>query len=261
MAKAETPPRPPLTAYHASEEERAGFLRRMFDGVAPDYDRMEQLFTIGTGSWYRRQALARAGLTPGMRVVDVGAGTGLVAREAARLVADPVLVTGVDPSIGMLACARLPAGVRRLGGRAEAIPLADGSCDFLSMGYALRHVSDLATAFREFRRVLKPGGRLCLLEITRPEGRLSRALLRGYMRRVMPAVVRLVTRSSATSEMWHYYWDTMEAAAPPAQVIGALEAAGFTGVRRHIETPLLSLFAEYQAVKPGAAAGSGPGGS
>jgi demethylmenaquinone methyltransferase/2-methoxy-6-polyprenyl-1,4-benzoquinol methylase len=251
MPKAETPSKPPLAAYHASEDERAGFLRRMFDGVAPDYDRVERLFTAGTGSWYRRQALARAGLAPGMRVVDVGAGTGLVAREAARLVGDAALVTGVDPSIGMLASARLPPGARRLGGRAEAIPLADGSCDFLSMGYALRHVGDLAVAFREFRRVLRPGGRLCLLEITRPEGRFGRALLRGYMRRVMPAVVRLAAPSADTRQMWHYYWDTLEAAASPAQAIGALEAAGFGGVRRHIEWPLLSIFAEYQAVKPG----------
>jgi demethylmenaquinone methyltransferase / 2-methoxy-6-polyprenyl-1,4-benzoquinol methylase len=239
-----------LDRYHTSEEERSGFLRRMFDGVAPDYDRMERWFTIGTGSWYRRQALARAGLAPGMRVVDVGAGTGLVAREAARLVADPALVTGVDPSIGMLACARLPRGVRRLGGRAEAIPLADGSCDFLSMGYALRHVSDLATAFGEFRRVLRPGGRLCLLEITRPEGPVTRALLRSYMLRVMPAVTRLAAPGMARRRMWHYYWDTMEAAAPPAQVLRALEAAGFTGVRRHVEAPLLGIFAEYQAVRP-----------
>jgi demethylmenaquinone methyltransferase/2-methoxy-6-polyprenyl-1,4-benzoquinol methylase len=248
----EPPSRSPLGEYHASEEERSGFLRRMFDGVAPDYDRMERLFTFGTGSWYRRQALVRAGLAPGMRVVDVGAGTGLVTREAVWLAADPALVTGVDPSIGMLACARLPRGVRRLGGRAEAIPLADGSCDFLSMGYALRHVSDLETAFGEFRRVLRPGGRLCLLEITRPDGRVTRALLRGYMRGVMPVVTRLMAPAVARRRMWHYYWDTMEAAAPPAQVIRALEAAGFTGVRRHIETPLLSIFAEYQAVKPGA---------
>src|SRR5262245_23919898 len=212
MAKLTTPPKASLSRYHATEEERSGFLRRLFDRVAPDYDRMERLFTIGTGSWYRGQALARAGLAPGMRVVDVGAGTGLVAREAARLVADPALVTGVDPSIGMLACARLPSGVRRVGGRAEAMPLADESCDFLSMGYALRHVGDLATTFREFRRVLRPGGRLCLLEITRPEGRLSRAVLRGYMRRVMPVVVRLVARTADTRQMWHYYCDTLDSA-------------------------------------------------
>jgi demethylmenaquinone methyltransferase/2-methoxy-6-polyprenyl-1,4-benzoquinol methylase len=240
----------PLSRYHATEDERSGFLRRMFDGVAPDYDRMERLFTIGTGSWYRRQALARAGLRSGMRVVDVGAGTGLLTREAARLVADPALVTGVDPSIGMLAAARLPRGVRRLGGRAEAIPLVDASCDFLSMGYALRHVRDLATAFAEFRRVLRPGGRICLLEITRPEGRLGRALLRGHMLRVMPAITRIAAPRMAGSRMWHYYWDTMEAAAPPAQVVRELEAAGFTGVRRHLAAPLLSIFSEYQAVKP-----------
>jgi demethylmenaquinone methyltransferase / 2-methoxy-6-polyprenyl-1,4-benzoquinol methylase len=257
MARSDTSVQRPVTGSDTSEEARYGFVRRMFDRAAPDYDRTEQLFAMGTGSWYRRQALMRAGLRPGMRVVDVGVGTGLVAREAAWLVGDPALVTGVDPSIGMLACARVPPGVRLLGGRAEALPLADGRFDLLSMGYALRHIGDLGLGFREFERVLRPGGRLCLLEITKPEGRFPRALLKGYMRRVMPAVARLVAGSAATREMWRYYWDTTEAAAPPAQVIGTLQAAGFTAVRRHIQWPALSIFAEYQAVKPGA--GSDPG--
>jgi demethylmenaquinone methyltransferase/2-methoxy-6-polyprenyl-1,4-benzoquinol methylase len=66
----------------------------------------------------------------------------------------------------------------------------------------------------------------------------------------MPAVTRLVAPAMARRRMWHYYWDTMEAAASPAQVLRALETAGFTGVRRHVEAPLLGIFAEYQAVKP-----------
>ena len=100
------------------------------------------------------------------------------------------------------------------------------------------------------RTTRRPGGRLCLLEITPPEGRVTRALVRSYMLRVMPAVTRVVAPAMARRRMWHYYWDTMEAAASPAQVLHALEAAGFTGVRRHVEAPLLGIFAEYQAVRP-----------
>jgi demethylmenaquinone methyltransferase/2-methoxy-6-polyprenyl-1,4-benzoquinol methylase len=70
------------------------------------------------------------------------------------------------------------------------------------------------------------------------------------MLRVMPAITRIAAPRMAGSRMWHYYWDTMEAAAPPAQVVRELEAAGFTGVRRHLAAPLLSIFSEYQAVKP-----------
>jgi demethylmenaquinone methyltransferase/2-methoxy-6-polyprenyl-1,4-benzoquinol methylase len=171
-------PHAPLTAYYASEQERAGFVRHMFDSTAVDYDRMERILGFGRGSWYRGQALERAGLRAGMRIIDVGVGTGLVAHEAVRIVGDPQLVVGVDPSPGMMASAKLPPGVSLHEGTAEAIPFADASFDFLSMGYALRHISNLSVAFREFHRVMKPGARLCLLEITRPEKGIGAALSR-----------------------------------------------------------------------------------
>jgi demethylmenaquinone methyltransferase / 2-methoxy-6-polyprenyl-1,4-benzoquinol methylase len=244
-------PHPPLTEYYGSEDERRGFVRRIFDSTASDYDRIERLLALGSGSWYRGQALARAGLGPGMRMVDIGVGTGLVAREAVKLVGDPSLVVGVDPSIGMMANARLPAGVQLVEGRAEAIPFPDGGFDFVSMGYALRHIGDLSAAFGEFHRVLKPGGRLCLLEITKPERTWSQCLLKAYMRGVVPVLTRLVGGSAETAMLWRYYWDTVEACVSPGKVIQTLKAAGFTGVKRHVETRALAILAEYQAVKPG----------
>jgi demethylmenaquinone methyltransferase/2-methoxy-6-polyprenyl-1,4-benzoquinol methylase len=244
-------PHAPLTDYYASEQERAGFVRRMFDSTATDYDRMERILGFGTGSWYRGQALERAGLRAGMRIVDVGVGTGLVAREAVRIVGDPRLVVGVDPSPGMMASARLPVGVSLVEGTAEAIPFPDASFEFLSMGYALRHIGDLSIAFREFHRVMKPGARLCLLEITRPQKGISGALIKAYMKGVVPVLARIVGSAKGTGLLWRYYWDTIEACVPPEQVIATLEAAGFIGVRRHIETKALSILAEYQATKPG----------
>lgn len=243
-------PHAPLTDYYASEEERRGFLRGIFDKTAADYDKVERLLAFGSGPWYRGQALQRAGLKPGMKVADIGVGTGLVACEAARLTGDPKLVTGVDPSAGMRANARVPEGVTLLEGRAEAIPLPDASVDFLSMGYALRHISDLSAAFTEFHRVLKPGGRLCLLEITAPEGSLGRGLLRVYMRGVVPVLARLSGSSKDTAVLWRYYWDSIDACAPPARVIDTLQAVGFQQARRHVDQPVMSIFSEYQAVKP-----------
>lgn len=243
-------PHLPLTDYYASEDERRGFLRSIFDRTAPDYDRIERLLAFGSGPWYRGQALQRAGLKAGMRVADIGVGTGLVACEAARLTGDPKLVTGIDPSPGMLANARVPEGVVLLEGRAESIPLPDASVDFLSMGYALRHISDLGAAFAEFHRVLRPGGRLCLLEITAPSGMVGRGLLRLYMRGVVPALARLSGSSADTALLWRYYWDSIDACAPPARVLDTLRAVGFTSVRRHVDTPLLSMFSEFQASKP-----------
>ncbi len=240
-------PHRPLTEYYRSESDRRGWVRGIFDSAAGDYDRVERMMAFGSGAWYRGQALARAGLRPGMRVVDVGTGTGLVAAEAVRLCGDAALVTGIDPSPGMLAHARLPDGVRLLEGRAESIPLPDGCADFVSMGYALRHLSDLSAAFREFRRVLVPGGRVCVLEITRPEGRLATLLLRAYMRGVVPALSRVVSRSPEMPRLMRYYWDTIEACVPPHRVLETLCAAGFTGVSRHVEA---RLFSEYTGTAP-----------
>ena len=95
-------PHAPIAGYYRTEEERAGFLREIFDSTAPDYDCVERYLALGTGPWYRRQALLRAGLQPGMRVVDVGFGTGLVAAQAIRLIGDAALLTGVDPSPAMM---------------------------------------------------------------------------------------------------------------------------------------------------------------
>jgi demethylmenaquinone methyltransferase/2-methoxy-6-polyprenyl-1,4-benzoquinol methylase len=252
MTEQQTSPRvvaspiPTMPEYFRNDDEKSRFLAGIFDRTAPDYDRMERLLGLGSGSWYRRQALRRAGLATGMSVIDVAVGTGLVAREAARIVGNPTLVAGVDPSPGMLGSAKVPEGVRLARGRAEEIPFPDASFDFLSMGYALRHISDLATAFREFHRVLKPGARVCILEITAPKGRVAKWLLKFYMRGIVPTLGRIFARSSATAELWRYYWDTIEACVPAEDVVATLRSCGFDDVR-----PVVSygIFCEYQAIK------------
>ena len=243
------PPHRPLQEYYAREEDRRAWVLGLFNRTAGDYDRVERVMALGTGSWYRRRALRGSGLRDGMTVFDIGVGTGLVAREAVGICGDPSRVTGVDPSSGMVRNAKVPLGVHLLAGSAESIPGADAAADFLSMGYALRHISDLSVAFREFHRVLKPGGRLCLLEITRPEGAWSKVLLKGYMRVMVPLASRLVARHRDTPELMRYYWDTIEACASPAIIQGALREAGFADVHRHVE---LGIFSEYRAIKPDA---------
>ena len=240
-------PHPPLLEYYAREADRRGWVRQLFDRTAVDYDRIERLMALGSGSRYRRLALQRAGLGAGMRVLDVGVGTGLTARQAARLVGEAGKVTGVDPSPGMLERAQLPANVSLLVGSAESIPAEDGCADFLSMGFALRHIADFSLAFNEFRRVLVPGGRLCLLEITRPQGRMAHTMLRTYMRDIVPFLARHVGARAETPQLMRYYWDTIEACAAPAQILEALRSAGFTEVCRYVE---LGIFSEYRARTP-----------
>ena len=239
-------PHVPLTEYYQTEQERQAYLRQIFDNTAADYDRIESLLALGTGSRYRREALMRAGLKAGMKVLDVGVGTGLLAAQACRLVGNPALVTGVDPSPGMMAASKLPKSMVLLEGRAETLPFPDNHFDFLSMGYALRHISDLGVAFAEFERVLKPGGRLCLLEITQAQSRFGRWLLKSYMRGVIPLLSRFVSKQKDTTTIWRYFWDSIEACVPPEQVLATLNAAGLTQVKRHLE---IGVFSEYQAVK------------
>ncbi|HET8711342.1 MAG TPA: class I SAM-dependent methyltransferase [Spongiibacteraceae bacterium] len=242
-------PHAPLTDYYPDESSRANFVNEMFDSTAEDYDRMENILGFGSGKWYRGEALKRAGLKPGMRVLDVGTGTGLVASEAIKIVGNAALITGVDPSPSMMANAKLPTGVQLLSGKAESLPVPDASVDFLSMGYALRHIGDLRAAFREFHRVLKPGGKLCLLEITCPESSWGKLLLKFYMKGCVPLLAPFIGHRQNTRRLWRYYWDTIEACLPPEQIVAELTAAGFNGARRYIDVRAMSIFAEYQAEK------------
>jgi demethylmenaquinone methyltransferase/2-methoxy-6-polyprenyl-1,4-benzoquinol methylase len=240
-------PHPPLTRYYRDETQRASWVRRIFDRTAIDYDRIERIMAWGSGSWYRRTALARAGLARGMSVLDVGTGTGLTALAAIDIAGAAERVVGVDPSQGMLAASKVPSASPRLVGSAECLPVAAARFDLVSMGYALRHVADLDAAFGEFFRVLRPGGRLVLLEITRPAGRLQHAALRVYLRAVAPFLARIFGRSPEMPALMRYYWDTIEACVPPATVIARLQAAGFTETDRYVER---GIFSEYRARKP-----------
>jgi demethylmenaquinone methyltransferase/2-methoxy-6-polyprenyl-1,4-benzoquinol methylase len=182
-----------------------------------------------------------------MKVLDVAVGTGLVAREAMTLIGPTGRIIGLDPSAGMLQQAVAAMNIRAILGVAEQLPMADEQFDFLSMGYALRHLSDLHRAFSEFFRVLRPGGRLCLLEITAPRRRLPRWLLRMHMRCVIPLLTRIATGRAASQVLWQYYWDTIEACVPPETVTAALRHAGFIESRRGVS---LGIFSEYTARKP-----------
>lgn len=235
-----------LHRYYSGAEQKSLFLRGMFDRTAADYERVERVMSLGTGSRYRREALLRAGLRPGMRVLDVAAGTGMVTREAIAVVGSASHVVALDPSGGMLE--RLVAGlsVSAIRATGERLPLADESFDFLSMGFALRHLSDLRGALREFRRVLVPGGSVCMLEITPPAGRVTRILARCYLHGVVPCLTRLAGCHVESSRLWRYYWDTIDACISPQTVLEAIRDAGFADAARHIE---IGVFSEYTGRK------------
>jgi demethylmenaquinone methyltransferase/2-methoxy-6-polyprenyl-1,4-benzoquinol methylase len=221
-------------------------LARLFDDTAPDYDRLDAWLSLGSGAWYRRWALRRARLAPGMSVLDVAVGTGAVARAALGLVGARGRVVGVDPSAGMLARARRVPGLGLVQGLAEALPFRDGIFDAVTMGYALRHVADLRETFAEYRRVLRAAGRLVVLDFARPASRAGLGLARAHFGGVVPWLARRRARHAAAAELMRYCWASLEHGAAPEAVEAAMAEAGFQ-VRR--ARRWLGAFSEYVAVK------------
>lgn len=245
-------PHPPLPAYYHGHAARDGFVRRLFDETAGSYDRINAAFSLGSGAWYRRNALRQAGLRPGQTLLDVAIGTGLVAREAVRILGGPQGVVGIDLSEGMLRQAGASLPIPLICGRAEALPVADASFDFLSMGYALRHVAALPATFAEYRRVLRPGGRLLLLEIARPQGRLAYAATRLYLGQVVPGLIARLGGGERARLLMRYYWDTIDRCVPPPVILDALAAAGFSDIGCDVQ---LGIFRAYTARRPNSGQG------
>jgi len=240
------PPHQLLTQYYPDEPSRRRQVLAWFDESACDYDWITQTLSFGSGAWYRRQALLRAGLAPEMRALDVACGTGALTTHVQRILGPDGQALGLDPSTGMLLRGR-SNGVRRLvRGVAEALPFPDRRFDFLSMGYALRHVADLRTTFQEYHRVLAPGGRLLILEITPPRSRLAYRLLELFLGRIVPRVARLGRGGRSSRDLMRYYWDTIASCVPPSVILSALQEAGFSQVERRVE---MALFSEYTGVR------------
>jgi demethylmenaquinone methyltransferase/2-methoxy-6-polyprenyl-1,4-benzoquinol methylase len=234
-------PLPSHTRYWERPEDRRGVIDSIFTRGARHYDRSNTIMSFGSGQAYRRAALKRAGLRPTMTVLDVGVGTGLLAREAAQLLGPSGRVIGVDPSFEMMTAGRHRNPARLVQGFGERLPFVEGQFDFVTMGYALRHVDDLDQTFSEYRRVLKTGGRVLLLEITEPKSIVGSAIARGYFGKIVPWLTRIGTMSGDASQLMTLCWDTITNCVDPEVVLASLRRAGFYAER----TVVAGVFSEY----------------
>jgi demethylmenaquinone methyltransferase/2-methoxy-6-polyprenyl-1,4-benzoquinol methylase len=195
----------------------------MFDRIAPVYDVMNRVMTAGLDRRWRRETV-REVVRPGDRVLDAACGTGDLAIEASRAGAR---VVGLDFSGAMLERARRKAPeLEWLQGDLLALPFEDADFDAATVGFGIRNVADLEAGLRELRRVVRPGGRLGVLEITRPSG-----ILRPFYSLWFDRVVPLLGRILPGGEAYTYLPASVRRFPGPDELAAALRAAGFDDVR------------------------------
>jgi demethylmenaquinone methyltransferase / 2-methoxy-6-polyprenyl-1,4-benzoquinol methylase len=198
-------------------------VRSMFDRIAPVYDLMNRTMTAGLDQRWRRLTTAAA-VRPGDRVLDACCGTGDLAVAAVKAGGR---VTGLDFSERMLERARRKsAGVDWVSGDLLALPFGDGSFDAATVGFGVRNVEDLPLALRELRRVLGDGGRVAILEITRPRGPLA-PFYRLWFDRLVPLLGRLLPGGSA----YTYLPASVRRFPGPEELADELRKVGFEDVR------------------------------
>lgn len=239
-------PHTKLDAFYDDEAQRRERLRSGFNATAKYYDRINALVSLGSDTSYRRRALRIANLSQGMAVLDAGCGTGVTAGLARQIVGPTGFVVGMDPSDEMLGVARGKDRVdHAVQGSADYLPFEDDQFDFVTMTFALRHVADLAATFREYRRVLKPEGKLLILEISTPSTGWRYHLLRFHMKRVVPIFAFLCARRKTARWLYDYCWASHEFCVRPETIEEALSVAGFRDVDRRVE---LNIFSAYSAI-------------
>ena len=232
--------------YYDGPEDKQRFLREIFDRTAPVYEAIARWGWLGTGDIYRRNVLRRAGFQSHMRALDVASGTGPTARALLHFVERPDQVVCAEPAAGMIAESRKRVPCVHHQATAENLPVEDASFDFLTMGYALRHVDDLDATFREFRRVLRPGGKALILDVTLPESAVGRLLFTAYFKHVLPALTLVFSRDRAAYRLMKYYWETMNQMTGREKVAEIMRESGFRSVVHRV---YLGCFSEYEAVR------------
>jgi demethylmenaquinone methyltransferase/2-methoxy-6-polyprenyl-1,4-benzoquinol methylase len=206
-------------------DEKVRAVRSMFDAIAPRYDLVNRSMTFRMDVGWRRRAADRLDLPAGSRVFDLACGTGDFCREIERRGHRPI---GVDLSFGMLASARTTAPLVQ--GDCLRLPVPDGSVDGVTCGFALRNFVDLDAFFAELGRVLRPGGRIALLEVAEPPNPVMRWGHGIYFGKVVPWIGGLLSDASA----YRYLPRSVAYLPPTDEMLALLTGHGFTDVDRQL---------------------------
>lgn len=196
----------------------------MFDAIASRYELVNKLMTFGLDARWRRRAVSDLRLAPNSVVLDVAAGTGDFTRELHR---QGQRAVATDLSYNMLNAGR--AVPERVQADASWLPFRSASFDGVTCGYALRNFTDLQKSFEEMARVLRPGGRLSLLEVAEPRSGLWRVGFRLWFRKVVPFIGALVSNRAA----YHYLPASTAYLPSSAEITAMLNRAGFRTVNNH----------------------------
>jgi demethylmenaquinone methyltransferase/2-methoxy-6-polyprenyl-1,4-benzoquinol methylase len=247
----------PLRLWHADnladphrQADKARRVRAMFAAIAPSYDLNNRLHSLWRDQAWRRAAVCFSGLRPGDHVLDVACGTGDLAMAFRRRGAGRVL--GIDftpPMLDVAAHKRRAASLDHVayaGGDAMRLPVADASMDVVSIAFGIRNVADVGAALREFHRVLRPGGRVVILEFSLPRQRVLRGMYHTYFHHVLPRTASWIARDRTGA--YRYLPQSVNTFLSREQMTAALTAAGF--VDPQVRPLTLGIAALYRTTRP-----------
>lgn len=236
---------------YGDERLKGEQVREMFDSIAPAYDFMNRAMTMGIDKLWRRKAATLVARSHPASILDIATGTGDMAIRLARRVTSAT-VTGVDLSQGMIDIGRVKVESANLEGRVKLLqgdsldlPFDDNAFDAVTVAYGVRNFQDIVAGYREICRVLKPGGRIVVLELSTPRNPLVKPFYKLYTRCIIPAVGRMVSHDVRA---YTYLPESIAAVAQGKEMLALMQRAGFTDTAwRPMTMGVCSL---YSAVKP-----------
>lgn len=218
-----------------SPREKTARVREVFASVAGRYDLMNDLMSAGLHRWWKRYAVAAAAARPGQRVLDLAGGSGDLTRLLARAVGRTGTVVLADINAAMLAVGRdrlydsgIADNLQLVQANAEALPFPDRRFDLVTIAFGLRNVTAKEAALGEMYRVLRPGGRLVVLEFSKVEAPLLARLYDAYSLQLLPRLGRWVAGDEAS---YRYLAESIRVHPPQAELLDMIRAAGFERCR------------------------------